>query len=72
MPGGNKGSYHGHTCLHKTASLAAGLLKYVWPFVYTRYEKVNQFQANVPLMEKPSACFLLTKCMKNTCERVTF
>ena len=37
------------------------------------YEKyVNPFQANVSLMEKPGGWFLLTKCVKNVCERVTF
>ena len=30
------------------------------------------FQANVPLMKKPYGRFLLAKCVKNTCERVTF
>ena len=33
MPGGNKGSY----VLDQTCSLAAGLFKYVWPFVATRH-----------------------------------
>ena len=32
----------------------------------------NPHQANVPLMEKPGGWFLQAKCVKNTCERVTF
>ena len=33
---------------------------------------INPFQANVPLMEKPGEWFLLAKCVKNTCGRMTF
>ena len=33
---------------------------------------LNLFVANVPLMEKPGGWFLLAKCVKNTCGRVTF
>ena len=29
------------------------------------HEKVNLFQANVPLMEKQGGWFLLAKCVKN-------
>ena len=32
----------------------------------------NPFQTNVPNMEKPGSWFLLAKCVKNTCGRVTF
>ena len=32
----------------------------------------NPFQANVPIMEKTGSWFLLAKCVKNTCGRVTF
>ena len=31
-----------------------------------------QWGANVSLMEKPCGWFLLAKCLKNTCGRVTF
>ena len=33
---------------------------------------INQSQANVPIIEKPSGWFLLAKYLKNTCGRVTF
>ena len=61
MPGGNKMVIHTYT---KLQVLAAGLLTFC-------FHQVIQFQANVPLMEKPGVWFLLTKCMKNTCLRVT-
>ena len=32
----------------------------------------NPFPANVPIMEKPGSWFLLAKCVRNTCGRVTF
>ena len=35
-------------------------------------EKVNPFSTNVPIMDKPSSWFLLAKCLRNTCGRVTF
>ena len=34
--------------------------------------KINPFSTNVTLMDKPRSWFLLTKCLKNTCGRVTF
>ena len=33
---------------------------------------INPFQTNVPVMEKSGGRFLLTKCVKNTCEKVAF
>ena len=30
------------------------------------------FSTSVPLMDKPGSWLLLAKCLKNTCERVTF
>ena len=33
---------------------------------------LNPFSTNVPLTCKPGSCFLLAKCLKNTCGRVTF
>ena len=35
-------------------------------------DKVNPFSTNVQIMDKPSSWFLLAKCLKNTCGRVTF
>ena len=32
----------------------------------------NPFLTNVPLTDKPGSWFLLAKCLKNTCGRVTF
>ena len=32
----------------------------------------NPFSTNVSLMNKPGSWFLLAKCLKNTCVRVTF
>ena len=32
----------------------------------------DSFSTSVPLMDKPGSCFLLAKCLKNTCGRVTF
>ena len=32
---------------------------------------VNPFSTNVPLLDKPGSWFLLGKCLKNTCGRVT-
>ena len=34
--------------------------------------KINPFLTNVPFMDKPDCWFLLAKCFKNTCGRVTF
>ena len=33
---------------------------------------INPFSTNVPFMDKPGSCFLLAKCLKNICGRVTF
>ena len=33
---------------------------------------LNPFLTKVPLMQKPGNWFLLAKCLKNTCGRVTF
>ena len=33
---------------------------------------LNPFPANVPIMEKTGSWFLLAKCVKNICGRVTF
>ena len=33
---------------------------------------LNLFSTNVPLTDKPGNWFLLAKCLKNTCGRVTF
>ena len=35
-------------------------------------EFINPFSTNVPVMNKPGSWFLLAKCLKNTCGRVTF
>ena len=35
-------------------------------------ETLNPFSTNVPFMGKPGSWFLLAKCFKNTCGRVTF
>ena len=29
----------------------------------------NPFSTNIPIMDKPGSCFLLPKCLKNTCGR---
>ena len=33
---------------------------------------INPFSTNVLLMQKPGSWFLLVKCLKNTCGKVTF
>ena len=33
---------------------------------------INPFSINFPLIDKPGSWFLLAKCWKNTCGRVTF
>ena len=33
---------------------------------------LKPFSTNVPFMDKPGSWFLLAKCLKNTCGRVTF
>ena len=33
---------------------------------------LNPFSTNVPLMQKPGSWFLVAKCLKNTCGRLTF
>ena len=33
---------------------------------------INTFSTNAPLMDKPGSGFLLAKCLKNACGRVTF
>ena len=33
---------------------------------------INSFSTNVQLTDKPGSWFLLAKCLKNTCGRVTF
>ena len=35
-------------------------------------DALQLFEASIPLMEKPGRWFLLAKCVKNTCGRVTF
>ena len=33
---------------------------------------LNSFSTNIPVMDNPGSWFLLPKCLKNTCGRVTF
>ena len=33
---------------------------------------IKLLSTNVPLMDKPSSCYLLKKSLKNTCGRVTW
>ena len=33
---------------------------------------LNPFSTNVPFTDKPGSWFLLAKCLKNTCRRMTF
>ena len=33
---------------------------------------INSFSINVPIMDKPGSWFLLSKCLKNSCGRMTF
>ena len=37
-----------------------------------RLPDINPFSTNVLLMQKPGSWFLLAKCLKNYCGRVTF
>ena len=37
-----------------------------------KLQELNLFPANVPIMEKAGSWFLLAKCVKDTCGRVTF
>ena len=46
-----------------------------YPVVLQKLSKgffINLFSTNVPLTDKPGSWFLLAKCLKNTCGRVTF
>ena len=43
-----------------------------WPFNTLIQNRVNPFLTNVPFTDKPVSWFLLAKCLKNTCARVTF
>ena len=36
------------------------------------HEGIKSFFTNAPLIDKPGSWFLLAKCLKNTCGRVTF
>ena len=72
MSDGKKRSYHGNTYSHKTGAFSCRFAEVCMTFVTTRHKKVNRFQVNVPLMEKPDGWFLVTKCVKNACGRVTF
>ena len=36
------------------------------------YKDLNSFSTSAPLMRKPDSWFLLARCLKNTCGRVTF
>ena len=40
--------------------------------VTSRENSVIPFSTNVPLTDKSGSCFLLAKCLKSTCGRVTF
>ena len=40
--------------------------------IIVSYLNINTFSTNVPLVLKPGSWFLLAKCLKNTCVRVTF
>ena len=40
--------------------------------VYVRRDVFNPFLTNVSIKDKPGSWFLLPKCLKNTCGRVTF
>ena len=42
---------------------------YTWP---SNWRIFNPFSTDVSLMQKPGSWFLLAKCFKNTCGRVTF
>ena len=42
------------------------------PARYRNTNLLNPLSTNVPLIDKPGSWFLLGKCMKNTCKRVTF
>ena len=38
----------------------------------TKSQIFRPFSTSVPIMDKPGSWFLLAKCLKNTCGRVTF
>ena len=42
------------------------------PIIDTIFNYVNPSLTNVPFTDKPGNLFLLAKCLKNTCGRVTF
>ena len=42
------------------------------PIIDTIFNYINPFLTNVPFTDKPGSWFLLAKCLKNTCRRVTF
>ena len=42
------------------------------PIIDTIFNYVNPSLTNVPFTDKPGSWFLLAKCLKNTCGRVTF
>ena len=42
-----------------------------WQFEILNSKFINPFSTSVPVMDKPGIWFLLAKCLKNTCGRVT-
>ena len=57
--------------------ICSNIYNYVKGFKICEFNKnkiilFNPFLTNVPLMDKPGSWFLLAKCLKNTCGRVTF
>ena len=47
--------------------------KYEVPLLFRQTNIIiNPFSTNAPLTDKPGTWFLLAKCLKNACGRVTF
>ena len=65
------------SCFSAFSSFSLSLLKclhYYFALLPENVSKniINPFLTNVRLTDKPGSWFLIEKCLKNTCERVTF
>ena len=56
------------TCIPNKKAISSDKLK----MTYIKCFELNPFSTNAPFMDKPGSWFLLVKCLKNTCGRVTF
>ena len=64
-----------HKCFKEVKIKIAGFLMILMGVnrnLLIHSNSLNPFSTNVPLTDKPGSWFLLARCLKNTCGRVTF